>query len=250
MYSEKKDQDEHEKAVRPHHLCNENCSHYVPINGKNIQVMTPEMYAVALYNQQASESEPATQIQTMSNSVTSTRKCRREPTLEEDPEKKLDLQRAKHLKVISTLKICCILNPSKACRTYKQTENEVSWVEARLPREKAEVNSLMDSGELKGYVFHIPQKPHSVKINNWVSHIFVCIFDISHSKAQVYIAYSCFREAGYKVVFRIWQEFSDSLVNLTPAVLAKNFKEDGFDCIFGGIDLSVWCIGLFMSMRF
>jgi hypothetical protein len=58
-------------------------------------------------------------------------------------------------------------------------------------------------------------------------------------KIQAYVAYSCFRQAGYDVEFKTWNNFSRLITHKDPASAAKQLKEEGFDCVLGGIDLSL-----------
>ena len=56
---------------------------------------------------------------------------------------------------------------------------------------------------------------------------------------QAYIAYSCFREEGYSVVFKTWEELSQLIVNEGSHSAVRKLRDEGFDCVFGGIDLSI-----------
>lgn len=78
------------------------------------------------------------------------------------------------------LKIYCVLDPSRAMATCQETMQDVCWVEARLEGDGDEVEKLMASGELKGFVFRHPLYLHTVKMNDWVSHMLsVALINVS-----------------------------------------------------------------------
>ena len=67
---------------------------------------------------------------------------------------------------------------------------------------------------------------------------------------QAYVAVSCFRQVGFTVEFETWEQFSKRLRKSGPTSVAEELKEEGFDCILGGIDLSLKCVGFSGVMRF
>ena len=64
------------------------------------------------------------------------------------------------------------------------------------------------------------------------------------------MAVSCFRQAGFTVEFETWERFSKRLTKSGPASVAEELKEEGFDCILGGIDLSLRCVDFSGIVRF
>jgi hypothetical protein len=75
------------------------------------------------------------------------------------------------MRVIKTLKICCVLDPSRAMAAYETTEDSC-WVETTLPGREAEVEMLVGSRELEGFVFPSPSCPRTVRMYDWVSPAF------------------------------------------------------------------------------
>lgn len=57
------------------------------------------------------------------------------------------------------------------------------------------------------------------------------------------MATSCLQQAGFVVKFETWERFSKRLTKSSPASVVEALKKEGFDCVFGGIDLSVRCVG-------
>ena len=53
------------------------------------------------------------------------------------------------------------------------------------------------------------------------------------------MAYSSFTLAGFVVEFKPWSAFAEMLIKNTPTSMAKVLRNEGFDCVFGGIDLSI-----------
>ena len=53
------------------------------------------------------------------------------------------------------------------------------------------------------------------------------------------MAYSTLRQAGFVVDFVPWDIFSHMLVGHTKASTARALRDQGFDCVFGGIDLCI-----------
>lgn len=99
----------------------------------------------------------------------SSRKRPREPMMDKDPEETLRREKAGQSLMMSRLKLCCVLDPSRRFRSFKSTEGEVSWVEWECP-EGSQVKMLLSCPELKGYVFPVPLCPNTVKIYDWVSY--------------------------------------------------------------------------------
>lgn len=64
------------------------------------------------------------------------------------------------------------------------------------------------------------------------------------------MAYSCLPQAGYTVVFRRWKPFSEMLVEKGADSVSTELRKEGFDCILGGIDLSIRCVSCHMAGSF
>ena len=57
------------------------------------------------------------------------------------------------------------------------------------------------------------------------------------------MAVSCLPQAGYAVRLESWERFSERLLGgSSPASTAGELKREGYDCILGGIDLSLRCV--------
>lgn len=58
---------------------------------------------------------------------------------------------------------------------------------------------------------------------------------------QAYIAFFCFREEESRctVEFERWEDFCELLVREKPDGVARILRDEGFDCVFGAIDLSI-----------
>ena len=194
------------------------------------------------------------ETQVGSNSGSSSRKRRRGSTpknnpekrqhyksaaAEEDPEARFNEKKAERLEQMRMLRICCILDPSRVFECYEDIGVHSCWVEAKLPGGKEEVDALVGSEALTGYVFRVPDEVDTVTIYDWVSNLLLFLFNVSYNETQAYVAYSCFRQAGYAVEFERWQTFSTLLKAQTPDSVAKKLRDGGFDCLFGGIDLSI-----------
>jgi hypothetical protein len=142
---------------------------------------------------------------------------------------------------ISKLKICCVLDPTRAAKARKDVMGNTCWCDVELQGGVEEVQELLSSPGLQGYVFKAPGQGHEVTIYDWVSGATdQSLFYLT--KTQAYVAYSCFRGAGYGVVFKIWSEFSTMITGRSADSAADSLRSDGFDCVFGGIDLSIRCV--------
>lgn len=227
------DRGKHESARRPHRECREDtCNLYASLNAPKIRNLTPDSYSERLNARRAT-----------SESSTSSRKRSRVPTPEEDPEENLRREKLQRLNVMKRIKVCCILDPSRAIRRYEETVGDWCWVDARILGGAASVDEVVGCGDLAGYVFRDPTEPLStVRINDWVSTELPTCMRCSYDGPQAYIAYFSLRQAGYVVEFKRWRELSELLTGRSPYSIAMELMEQGFDCIMGGIDLSIWCV--------
>jgi hypothetical protein len=53
------------------------------------------------------------------------------------------------------------------------------------------------------------------------------------------VAVSSLRQEGFAVEFGTWKQFSARLTKSGPGPMAQDLKKRGFDCILGGMDLSL-----------
>ena len=165
----KRDMDKHELTNRAHRFCNEICPRHGHLNNPTIRVLTPETLSARLEAPPNSLSASPSRSNTPSASSTSSRKRAREPSPEEDAEERLKRMKQEGRVLIETLKICCVLDPSRAARNYQEIESHSCWVEVELPGK--EVNQLITSGELSGFVFRVPKYANNVRLYDWVSRI-------------------------------------------------------------------------------
>jgi hypothetical protein len=58
---------------------------------------------------------------------------------------------------------------------------------------------------------------------------------------QAYVAWFCIQrpDKGCRVEFRMWETFSNLLKNGEIKEVARALEKEGFDCLLGGIDLSI-----------
>jgi hypothetical protein len=161
----KKDLKKHEGTGLRHRACNEACPRYPSLKKPNILVQTPETYLATRPSQTPSTSS------SRSSSVTGTshRKRVREPTADEDPEQALRREKTGRSLLIGRLKLCCVLDPTRSSKTFKDIEDDVCWTDWSFPEGGDEVKILLSRPELKGYVFPVPLYPNTVKIYDWVS---------------------------------------------------------------------------------
>jgi hypothetical protein len=167
----KNDMDRHEQTTRTHQLCNEGCPRYVCLNRPTIRVLTPETMSAGLGAQPNTRSASRSQSNTPSASSTSSRKRARERSPEEDAEEGLKRKKRERRVLIEALKICCVLDPSRAAQNYEEIEGHSCWVDAELPGEQEEVDQLIRSGELSGFVFRVPKYANQVRLYDWVSRV-------------------------------------------------------------------------------
>ena len=164
------DRNKHERTR--HVLCNGACPRYDSAT-PTFRIHTPETVAATLKPPTASSSRKRRRSisETPSVSSTSSGKRSREATID------VEVERVKHEKqrraaVLGKLKVCCIFDPSRAATSYKSVDGDVCWVDVRLPGENAEVDQLLASDELRGFVLR-HRKPHTVRMYDWVSHAFL-----------------------------------------------------------------------------
>lgn len=78
-------------------------------------------------------------------------------------------EKAEKRRMIQDLKICYILNPTRAVENYIDTEGDVCWLKTELPGGKEEIKMLLGSRELEGYIFQHPKSASLVQMCDWVS---------------------------------------------------------------------------------
>ena len=158
---------------KPHRSCHKDCKYYGVLSKLNIRIETADTMSVMLQRQESNSSalggSLCTPSKTPSTSSTS-RKCLREPTPEEDLEECLRREKAQQRKTIQCLKIYYVLDPTRALESYVDTEDDVCQLDTELPGGEEEIKRLLGSGELEGYVSQHPKHADLVRMNDWVSH--------------------------------------------------------------------------------
>jgi hypothetical protein len=176
------DRSKHESTSRRHRFCNESCNSNGALKKPNIIVHTPDTFLAVPPKGPSRSASVSTASSTSkkrlrpdsptpSVSSSSSRKRSREAT-PEDSEETWKREKAKRTEVISKIKLCCVLDPSRAAQTRKRIEGHFCWVETPLPGGIDEVDRLVSSEELEGFVFHHPDQLDSVIMYEWVSHQF------------------------------------------------------------------------------
>lgn len=68
----------------------------------------------------------------------------------------------------SHLKMRCVLDPTRRCKSYSQTAGHVSWLTCSdlLP---STVKEILGCEALEGYAFSVPKDKNSIRLYEWVS---------------------------------------------------------------------------------
>lgn len=126
----KGDLQKHIPTKLKHRSCTSACPHYTDVVWVDIKMESPESFREKLI-------------------------ARNTPSMEPGP-------------TIETVKILCILDPSRREKSYNATVGSASWV-TLTDLSLGLVQEVLECGALAGYVFRIPGKKDAVRIYDWVS---------------------------------------------------------------------------------
>jgi len=184
--AKRSDRNKHERTR--HRNCNEECKRYAVVTKPTIRIHTPDSFSAMAHDKAAtSTSSSGKRLRadsltpsTSSTSSTSTRKRSRPatpnvseelPTPEMDLEESLKREKAARATVFNRIKLCCVLDPTRAVGAYGDIDDHSCWVDTWLPGGATEVEQLVCSGELEGYAFRHPLYTHTVRMYDWVSRL-------------------------------------------------------------------------------
>ena len=128
------DRNKHAKARTLHGLCTDDCPRYGSLARPTFQLLTPETYfdTLKLPTYLRSRKRRRSDSETHSIASTSTGERSREESVDDELEM-LKREKEAHARVLSSLKICCVLDPSRTGKSCRPINGHSFWVDTTLP---------------------------------------------------------------------------------------------------------------------